>query len=1227
MDDSSFEPADLELDSLAPEYSSERHGTYFAVLKRAIEKQSAVRNIALAGPYGAGKSSILNKVADEFDARVIKISLLTLGVRPEETETAEGGNPAADTTSNQIQKEIVKQLLYQQRPNDAPDSRFRRISRFRWRRELLVGASAALVAVILLIVAGVNLPGLAAGDTQTARIPEWTRALAGYLTVAIVISAVVVFVRLLAQGRLGVEKVTAGPATITLPARSSSYFDEYLDEIIYFFETNKKCDLVILEDLDRFDDAGIFESLRSLNGLLNSARQLDKRNVRFIYAVRDSVFEKLGRDEARTTSDEAHAELVRANRTKFFELIIPVVPFITHKNARDLMFALLVSRGHDISKDLVDLVGRHVADMRLIHNIVNEYEVFKRLLLDVSRPVPQLDPERLFAMVVFKNAHMTDFEAIRHASSSLDKLYETWRSLVSANLRRLRDSDTTLRKRIQNREAEQDFAADLASALRARIHALYSAPGSGLKSSKLHVDGREIDDDTLRNPDFWRRFLEGNDAITLTAHRTTPRYSEPETQSMQLSVDALETLLGRSLDSQRWVASSIASDRATMSRNRADADLLRRLTWQQLVEHPQHRYASEPGGKTQTFRQWVEHLLPSRLASDLVSNGYITPYFSLHVSTFYGQLIREDAMTYIMRNIDLGRADPDYALDAEDIEAILRDQGKSVLGERSMFNVSILNHLLRANREDAAKVVNRMAIAGDDEREFLDHYLSEGEAKRELIALLVPLQPTLLSYIVEEAPLERPERVELLDVAIAHRSDQMSYKLTPALRTFLENNFTEMGSLTQPTDADETPAAADQTVRFLVEAGAVLPNVTGLSRSALAALSNTRAYRITSQNLQTLVGSSDIALDVLARAAEQMYSYAVDRMDEYLVANQEALETAYTVKDPETFVAVLNASASWKPADFKQLIRGAHPTCRLQDLQDVPDGAWSSLVSTRRIPATFSNVAAYVEWAEGIDADLAVLLSLTDTISDVDVVPEPQRQSLALAVVNSDGVMSDTRKIKLVRSLKTGVLPASLIRPVSGPLVGRLLRARLLADDAASFTERLMVDWSTQEAAIVNSRNFVELVGPDTLRASYIAPLMRSTKVSVAIQRAVLNGMTHFGAVPRGTFQAVADNALASRVVLTASGINMVQSGGASTTSVLKLLAEADKRITVDELRQTLRSLGEPYSVIADKSKRRPKLYDTPALRAILNRLEDAKIVARTQPEGASYLRVYLHSL
>lgn len=75
----------------------------------------------------------------------------------------------------------------------------------------------------------------------------------------------------------------------------------------------------------------------------------------FIYAIKDSLFEQLGGDpetrdkksdtsgngevdlaEAKATSvDLALAAVERANRTKFFELVIPVVPFISHRSARD----------------------------------------------------------------------------------------------------------------------------------------------------------------------------------------------------------------------------------------------------------------------------------------------------------------------------------------------------------------------------------------------------------------------------------------------------------------------------------------------------------------------------------------------------------------------------------------------------------------------------------------------------------------------------------------------------------------------------------------------------------------------------------------------------------------------------------------------------------------------------------------------------------------------------
>ena len=146
---------------------------------------------------------------------------------------------------------------------------------------------------------------------------------------------------------------------------------------------------MIFEDLDRFDDPQIFDSLRELNTLINtSAHWCDKkRTLRFIYAIKDSLFEQLGAESktdesvdenAKSRVDVATAAVRRANRTKFFEIVIPIVPFISYRNARDHIIETLASLGFDedfVSRPLLDLVVRYTTDMRLMINAVDRKSV------------------------------------------------------------------------------------------------------------------------------------------------------------------------------------------------------------------------------------------------------------------------------------------------------------------------------------------------------------------------------------------------------------------------------------------------------------------------------------------------------------------------------------------------------------------------------------------------------------------------------------------------------------------------------------------------------------------------------------------------------------------------------------------------------------------------------------------------------------------------------------
>ena len=53
-----------------------------------------------------------------------------------------------------------------------------------------------------------------------------------------------------------------------------SYFDKYLNEVLYLFE-NADADVIVFEDMDRFNTNGIFERLREVNTLANI--QLNKK--------------------------------------------------------------------------------------------------------------------------------------------------------------------------------------------------------------------------------------------------------------------------------------------------------------------------------------------------------------------------------------------------------------------------------------------------------------------------------------------------------------------------------------------------------------------------------------------------------------------------------------------------------------------------------------------------------------------------------------------------------------------------------------------------------------------------------------------------------------------------------------------------------------------------------------------------------------------------------------
>ena len=453
-----------ELIVLSPHYDEKHHGLYVKKLEQAV-RNPKVRNIALTGGYGTGKSSVIQGLIERIRSseedeetnkshdiqrliekiwpsknpkkiRPIIISLPTIQVANESA-------PENDRT-DRIQREIVKQLLYRSDPRKMRGSRYRRITRT---------TAVQRATTCFIVAASLNFA------FWLLTKPDWHwhwsqgGSLWGYWQPAMVqtiLWGLTFYIDWMWVNKPALKGLQLGPAKLELEKNDSSYFDKYLNEIIYYFEVSGT-NLVIFEDLDRFDNPYIFDALHELNELINISlgqeQFMEQENspVKFLYATRDSIFEHRTKGKIEDNDAIYSHQLEIENRTKFFDVIVPILPFSTSYNAYEYLTQLLNESNFPIEikidRELQDIVSSNISDYRLIANIISEFQIFTKQIFDFygeGRKVTEFfknHTNHLFAFIAYKNTHLTDYEKMQNGNSNIDKIYTEFSELmISINL-------------------------------------------------------------------------------------------------------------------------------------------------------------------------------------------------------------------------------------------------------------------------------------------------------------------------------------------------------------------------------------------------------------------------------------------------------------------------------------------------------------------------------------------------------------------------------------------------------------------------------------------------------------------------------------------------------------------------------------------------------------------------------------------------------------------------
>lgn len=404
-----------------------------AAMKYALEDKG-IKNVAISGNYGSGKSSFIETYKSQnSNFKPLHISLTHFfshnnfeNEKNVLSDMTQGQTEERDANEqiNIIEGKIINQLLHQ------IDSKYIPMTIFKSKKnpelsEILKLSTAFLLFLlpIMFLWNYAQLAILVRGlFPDFPHIGKSVRIVAYLILMSNLVFSVYRLSALQLKRRL-IKNLSFRGANISgdievFQSEEDSYFDKYLDDVLYLFD-NCQSDIVIFEDIDRFETNLIFEKLREINTLVNNKRK-DGKKLLFIYLIKDDMF-------------------ISQDRTKFFDFIIPIIPVITSSNSGEKLGEILTNLGeaNSVSKSLLKQVAIYIDDMRLAYNICNEFVLYKNNLFsqkENDNNKLNLSSDKIFAIIVYKNIFPKDFSLLQKDSGFVHQLFSKIDDLRQGNL-------------------------------------------------------------------------------------------------------------------------------------------------------------------------------------------------------------------------------------------------------------------------------------------------------------------------------------------------------------------------------------------------------------------------------------------------------------------------------------------------------------------------------------------------------------------------------------------------------------------------------------------------------------------------------------------------------------------------------------------------------------------------------------------------------------------------
>ena len=481
----------------------------------------------------------------------------------------------------------------------------------------------------------------------------------------------------------------------------------------------------------------------------------------------------------------------------------------------------------------------------------------------------------------------------------------------------------------------------------------------------------------------------------------------------------------------------------------------------------------------------------TNLARELVKSGFIDQNFTLYAAAFYGTFVGVDVANFMVHNVQPNAMAVDYRFTTPGAVAnLLSEADEEFLHTAAAFNIDIIDHLLSTGNPGVAHVIKRLTDTHDsDAREFLTAFFTSGARRAELAAALAGRRwGPIFAYLTGSADVPDDVRPALVSSALTEADCNYDYDLHAGVGAYFERHYGAMAVFAE----DPSPELAETVSSLISRAGAVIPVLADVQSAQLRETFISRTqYKLTAANLRTALNNSDrepIDLDHLS-TNESVLEFCLLHPEPFLDVVEKDHATEWTVLSPEVLRVALGAifvdeagtlADSWSAESVERLLKAAHPRSALTSLEWAPIASWTALATAGLIAPTLSNLLTYHDAFE-IDDALAENLRTSNLALRADGAPEAEKELAAIALLNAT-TLTPGERVTVVKSLRlTRPIAANRVNAEPSELFALLLRAGLVADEAATFHHLRSGGWQAVEPAIEASRNIAAFIDPSLL--------------------------------------------------------------------------------------------------------------------------------------------------